>query len=383
MRLFKQLLARYRLLRWRKKLKADRGFSLRLRNPAQFLRNLDEQGVTYVVLRWYDDLPQVLDRRVADDIDLLVEHGSMARIAGAVPFFNFFGRKADKVKFDFYSDSGRSGLSYRKMPYYPPIRARHLLDTRVVDPRGWYRIAPQDYIPALVYHLTYHKRQSSGLLLPGDDLPGNHASRTATKKDYPGLLQNEARKEGFVLPELKTLLQAHQWLRAQAWSMPFDLIERWPDQDIWLEHLYRFEAEQVRGAMSASALDDDLVVLVTRREAREHACEQQILAMLAQHASSVEHMELTGQQVQRLLWWARGGNWLAAKQYALSVPVLLIKCRLPSSAAALKENIRKQLSQHHGKQNWLHGTDGLDEARYYLALIQAEAYPLPAVWKGV
>jgi hypothetical protein len=369
----KRLLARYRLLRWRKRLKADRGFSLRLRNPAQFLRNLDTQGVKYVVLRWYDDLPQVLDRRVADDIDLLVEHGSLARIAAAVPFFNF-GRKAGKVKFDLYSDSGRSGLSYRKMPYYPPVRARHLLDTRVADARGWYRISPRDYIPALVYHLTYHKRQSSGLRLPPDIV----ASDVAAKKDYPALLQAEARKEGFALPSLATLLDAHQWLRAQAWSIPFDLIQRWSDQDAWLRYLYRCEAGQMQAAMSAHALDDDLVVLVTRREAHEHACEQEILDSLAQHAGSVERVELAEDQVQRLLWWARGGNWLAAKQYALSVPVLLLKCRLPGDAVALKESIRKELSRRHGKQNWLHGTDDVDEARYYLMLLEGLGYSSPA-----
>lgn len=378
MTLFEALLSRYRLMRWRKKLKADRGFNLRLRNPSKFLRNLDAQNVKYVVLRWYDDLPQVLDRRVIDDVDLLVEHGSLARIAAAVPLFNF-GKKADKVKFDLYSDSGRSGLSYRKMPYYPPIRARHLLDTRVLDPRGWYRIAPQDYLPALVYHLTYHKRQTSGLrLLP----ESSDASRLTAKKDYPALLKAEAQKEDFALPPIDSLLQAHQWLRSQAWSMPFDLIRRWPDQDAWLDTLYRFEASQMHA--NPETLDEDLVVLVTRQEARDHDCQPQILEALAQHAGSVEHLELSEQQVQRLLWWARGGNWLASKNYSLSAPALLIKCRLPEGAAALKESIRKQLSQRHGKQNWLHGTDDLDETRYYLSLLDSQAYPLPVTpWKAL
>ncbi|MVV48433.1 hypothetical protein EJA72_09280 [Pseudomonas sp. PB120] len=374
MNLFQQLLTRYRLMRWRKKLKADRGFNLRVRNPSQFLQNLDAQGVKYVVLRWYDELPQVLDRRVADDVDLLVEHGSLARIAAAVPFFNL-GKKADKVKFDLYSDSGRNGLSYRRMPYYPPIRARHLLDTRVADPRGWYRIAPHAYIPALVYHLTYHKRQSSGLRLSPES---SDASRLKAKKDYPALLQAEARKEGVALPPLSSLLEAHQWLQSQAWSMPFDLIKRWPDQDVWLDELYRYEAAQIDSIANTAALDDDLVVLVTRQESRDPECESYILEALAQHAGSVEHIELAEQQTQRLLWWARGGNWLASKHYTLSAPALLIKCRLPEGAAALKETIRKQLSQRHGKQNWLHGTDDLNETRYYLTLLDSQAYPLPA-----
>jgi hypothetical protein len=375
MKLFRQLLARYRLLRWRKRLKADRGFSLRVSDAAQFLRNLDAEGVKYVVLRWYDDLPRVLSRQVADDIDLLVEHGGMNRIAAAVPFFNF-GRKSDKIKFDLYSDSGRSGLSYRRMPYYPPIRAKHLLDTRVADPRGWYRISARDYIPALVYHLTYHKRRESGLRLSSE----SGASDVAAKKDYPALLQAEARKEGFALPPLETLLEAHQWLRTQAWSMPYDLIHRWPDQDEWLLYLRRHEAGQLQAAMSDSELADDLFVLVTRREAHDHACDSEILDALAKFASSMGSIVLAEDQVHRLLWWARGGNWLAAKQYELSPPVLLVKCHLPRGAAALKENIREELSRRHGKHNWLHGTDDVDEARYYLALVEGKVYPLPAAW---
>ena len=153
MLMLSKLMTAFRLRRWRKKLKADRGFSLRLRNPSLFLERLAEQDVRYVVLRWYDELPAVLNRDIADDVDILVEHGSLPRIAAAIPLLNFFGKKRNKVKFDLYSDSGRSGLSYRKMPYYPPVRARHLLDNRVLDPRGWYRIAPQHYLPALVYRI--------------------------------------------------------------------------------------------------------------------------------------------------------------------------------------------------------------------------------------
>ena len=115
MNLCKRLLARLRLARWRKKLKADKGFSLRLRNPTRFLQGLARENVPYVVLRWYDEVPQVLAGRLVDDIDILVQHGSLPGIAAAMPLFNF-GRKASKVKFDIYSDSGRSGLSYRKMP---------------------------------------------------------------------------------------------------------------------------------------------------------------------------------------------------------------------------------------------------------------------------
>lgn len=371
MLMLSKLMTAFRLRRWRKKLKADRGFSLRLRNPSLFLERLAEQDVRYVVLRWYDELPAVLNRDIADDVDILVEHGSLPRIAAAIPLLNFFGKKRNKVKFDLYSDSGRSGLSYRKMPYYPPVRARHLLDNRVLDPRGWYRIAPQHYLPALVYHLAYHKRQTSGWKLqPGSDVD----SRQPAKKDYPSLLRAEAVREGYPLPALNSLLEAHYWLRDQGWGMPFDLIRRWPDQDAWLQLLYASEAN----ALQTLAAPDDLVVLVTRQEAIEYGCEDDIVEQLRQHTEILETYRLQPPQTRALLWWARGGNWLASKQYSLSEPCLLIKCRFAQGAAQIKEQIREDLSKRHGKQNWLHGTDDLDEARYYLALTEAQHYPEPA-----
>lgn len=371
MNMLSKLITSLRLRRWRKKLKADRGFSLRLRDPGLFLRRLAEQDVCYLVLRWYDELPAVLSRATADDVDILVEHGSLPGIAAAIPLWNFLGRKRDKVKFDLYSDSGRSGLSYRHMPYYPPIRARHLLDNRVLDARGWYRIAPLDYLPALVYHLTYHKRQSAGWRLqPGSD----DASRLSAKKDYPALLRAEAAREGYPLPALDSLLEAHQWLKDQGWGMPFDLIRRWPDQDPWLRLLYASEAD----TLSHLEAPSDLVVLVTRQEAIDHGCEAAIVERLGEHAQVLETYRLQPAQTRALLWWARGGNWLASKRYRLSEPNLLIKCRFAQGAAQIKAQIRKDLSKRHGKHNWLHGTDDIDEARYYLALTEAQHYPHPA-----
>ncbi len=371
MNLLKRLMVRLRLARWRKKLKADKGFSLRLRNPTGFIQGLARENVPYVVLRWYHEVPQVLARELADDIDILVQHGSLPGIAAAMPLFNF-GRKASKVKFDIYSDSGRSGLSYRNMPYYPPVRARHLLDTRVPDPRGWYRIAPQHYLPALVYHLTYHKRQNSGLRLqPGD----SDASRLPAKKDYRQRLLAEAAREGAPLPALDSLVEAHHWLHRQGWAMPFDLIRRWPDQDAWLAHLFSLESARLQAA--AAAVPDNLVVLVTRQETAEHQHEQTIIDMLSRHGTVLTRTALTNAQRQQLLWWARGGNWLAAKQYALSAPGTAITCLLPAdAAAAIKLDLRKLLSRHHGKHNWLHGTDDLVEALYYQQLMTGDGYPL-------
>lgn len=377
MNLFTRLLARLRLARWRKKLKADKGFSLRLRNPARFMQRLAQQNVPYVVLRWYDEVPQVLNRQLADDIDILVQHGCLPGIAAAMPLFNF-GRKASKVKFDIYSDSGRSGLSYRNMPYYPPVRARHLLDTRVLDNRGWYRIAPADYLPALVYHLTYHKRQASGLRLqPGD----SDASRQPAKKDYRQRLLAEAAREHVPLPALDSLVEAHHWLHQQGWAMPFDLIRRWPDQDDWLAHLYTLEAKRLQAALAQAP--DNLVILVTRQETGDHQQEQEIVDALSRHGTIIARHPLTPAQRLHLLWWARGGNWLAAKHYTLSAPGTVITCQLPDGAAAvIKTDLRKRLSRHHGKHNWLHGTDDLAEALYYQQLLNGDSYRLPPFTAG-
>lgn len=365
MTLLLRLLVSWRLFRWRKKLKTDRGFSLRVRHPKKFLRRLEQQNTAYVTLRWYEELPGVLDGEIKDDVDILVEHGSLAKLAAALPWPNF-GSKLSKVKFDVYSDSGRSGLSYRHMPYYPPYRARELLDSRVKDARGWYRIAPRHYLQALAYHLTYHKRLSSGMPLEQGQAP---STSVRAKKDYLALFRAEALREAGAAPGWASLLEAHQWLHAQGWAMPFDLIRRWPDQDVWLERLYQYECECLKALSAARQVPQDMVILVTREEARMAACEPEVLGFLSSVGTLRESRELSPEACDRLLWWARGGNWLATKEYRLSKPQLSIQCLLPDGAAEHKESLRKRLSGRYGKQNWLHGTDDLHEAIFYLALM--------------
>ncbi len=378
MNLVTRLLVQVRLACWRKALKADQGFNLALRNAPGFLRALGREQVRYVVLHWYGDMSmQPGSPCAADGISLLVEHGSLPRIAAAMPLFNV-GRRRGKVTFNVYSDSGRSGLSYQQMPYYPPVRARYLLDSRTLDPRGWYRIAAHAYLPALVYHLVYHQRLVSGLPLARHDTDGNGQPQGTYCHQR---LLDEATREGVALPPLTSLPEAHRWLQQQGWAMPFDLIRRLPDQDAWLGHLYASELARLQA--KAAPAPQDLVVLVTRQETREHQHEQYIVDALARHGTVLRRQPLTAEQTRQFLWWARGGNWLAGKHYAQSAPDTLITCQLPAGAAdVIKAELRRTLSHPQQKHNWLHTTDDLAEALYYQQLVTSNAYPVPPFTGG-
>lgn len=369
MNILLRIIAHYRLARWRKKLKRDKGFTVRIKKPKEFLQRMERFSVPYVVLRWYCNLPVVLAGEAGnEDIDILVAHGYLLQIAAAVPVFNF-GKKSNKVRFDIYSDSGRSGLSYRKMPYYPPMRACEILTTRVKDERGWYKMAPDIYFKALVYHLTYHKGFGFGLPV----IKGQSVTVTP-KKDYPKHLQDEAKAYSVTIPKFESLLEAHQWLFSEGWSIPFDLIQRWTEQDQWIKYLYNYNLELIKESSFYKEMKKNSIVFVLRSEADAFNCRDMIVNKLSESSDQLEVIELDNRAKNKLMWWTRGGNWLDYKTYALSEPLVLIKCELKDEALEVKEKLRKSLSDQYGKKNWLHGSDDIYEAAYNLIVLYDSDY---------
>lgn len=367
-----RIIASYRLARWKKKLKSDKGFTVRIKQPKVFIKRLEALGVPYVVLRWYCNLPTVLAGDAGnEDIDILVAHGYMLYIAAAVPIFNF-GKKSNKVRFDIYSDSGRSGLSYRKMPYYPPVRAWQILATRVKDERGWYKIAPAIYLQALVYHLTYHKGPGFGL-----PIVSGEPTSVIPKKDYSKYLQDEAEAYSIGVPKFDSLITAHQWLCNEGWSIPFDLIQRWSEQNDWMQYLYNYNLSLIKESSYYRNLGGKSVVFVLRSETHIFNCKEFILDKLRDSSDEIEFFELDDACKNNLMWWTRGGNWLDYKTYALSRPLLLVKCELKSDAVNLKEELRKSLSEKYGKKNWLHSSDDIYEAAYNLMVLDDDRFNIP------
>ena len=82
-----------------------------------FFSELAKRQIRYVVLRWFDALPEI---EPGEDVDLLVADDDLPKIA------DLFVRFRTPLACDIYSMTGLRGSDFRKMATTPPILPNRL-----------------------------------------------------------------------------------------------------------------------------------------------------------------------------------------------------------------------------------------------------------------
>ena len=121
----------------------------------KFFSILNERGVRYTILRWFEDLPHLAK---GDDIDMLVHDDALGKIK------DLFVVLPTGIPCDIYSVSALPGASYRKgVPLYPSHLAQEILESSIMH-RQIYRVPDtKHHFLSLAYHAVYHKAETSGL----------------------------------------------------------------------------------------------------------------------------------------------------------------------------------------------------------------------------
>ena len=119
----------------------------------RLFETLSDQRTDYVVLRWFNGLPQCVD----GDIDFLVADDSLPQ------FEALLQAPEDGIPCDVYSESGVPGYRYAGMPYLPPAMARQILARRVQMLGPVSVPCNEDHFVSLAYHAVYQKGLRSGL----------------------------------------------------------------------------------------------------------------------------------------------------------------------------------------------------------------------------
>lgn len=115
-----------------------------------FFAALEEQRITYVVLRWFESLPAVNE---GEDLDLLIADVDYSRFREITDDSNKTG-----VPIDAYSESGLCPGDYEGHSYFPPDLTSRLItnrsrkkDTEIWVPSG------RDHFDSMLYHAVFHK----------------------------------------------------------------------------------------------------------------------------------------------------------------------------------------------------------------------------------
>lgn len=175
-----------------------RFFSGRLED---LFRKLDERGARYVVVRWFEGLPQ----RPDGDIDFLVADEALD------DFETVLDRDRVGVPCDVYSVSAVQGYRYGTISYYPPELAQRILERRVFREASVRVPCTEDHFFSLAYHCLYHKGPDCGL---PTSTPGVRPVR-APNHDYRARLEALAAELGLAvdmnMEALDALLDEHGW----------------------------------------------------------------------------------------------------------------------------------------------------------------------------
>lgn len=261
-------------------------------------QQFDRQAVRYVVLRWFETLPEIDPQ---EDVDLLVDDRSLEKVLKilyALPGIQ---------PCDVYSESGLAGSAYCGTPYYPPKVARWILDGAVRHnglckvPNAW------DHFHSLAYHAVYHKGPRSHL--DSDDTASKVVGMP--EHDYACILRDMAAhldvRVEISLEGLHAHLQRNGW--GPAPEMLVRLAVACPSND-WLTTLASRQEPHLH--------DQGLTVFVIRQEAVRRGLAEEITGRIK--ASGFEILAtnvLSLEEVEHAAARTRGGNWEAGEPYKL------------------------------------------------------------------
>jgi len=149
------------------------GFSLSAEIGVEgFLKFLGDEKVRYVVVRFFQKLPEIY--RKGGDLDLLVSDEDEEKVK------LFLRNHPGSIHVDALTASS---------DYYPPYLANKILDGAVEGPAGSLVPAPDDAFHSLAYHALYHKGFKSGIK---SNLP-HAAVKPNPDNDYSGILDGMAK----------------------------------------------------------------------------------------------------------------------------------------------------------------------------------------------
>jgi glycosyltransferase involved in cell wall biosynthesis len=128
----------------------------------EFINTMNEKNCRYVILRWFDELPDV---RPGDDIDILVHDDDTKLLKSMLK------HRKDGIPCDVYNISGVHGFHYKGTAYLPSTAALGILERSVKNQLGASVPSKEDYFYSMAFHALYHKGWKSGLPLSNTEPP--------------------------------------------------------------------------------------------------------------------------------------------------------------------------------------------------------------------
>lgn len=250
------------------------------------LRDLD---VSYVVLRWFENLPEM---QAGEDIDFLVADEDVSK------FLNLLDRRNKSgIPVDIYTPSGIHNTLWNQVAYFPNQMSNAILESRAENSRGI--SVPNHYWHAvsLAYHVVYHKGYDSGLASSS----GTVRTSGHVDHDYDQAIRSAMDKIGVKL-RTTNLDELEDFIREQGCQPPFHLEE-------FISRRNEFVHESLTKRLRCKdEFFHSLAVFMVREKAKERVGEIREI-LINDGFEVVIDAALDSDEVERVVPLSRGGNW--------------------------------------------------------------------------
>lgn len=255
---------------------------------ASFFEALNSAGCRYIVLRWFEDLPDV---GAGEDIDLLVSDEHATTLDRHLTRIPIMGR----IPVDVYSVSGLPEFSHRGIAYYPPQIASDLIAGAIRHPSGASVPNESDHFKSLAYHALYHKGYKSGL--PIDDAKGPAIANP--EHNYADVLRTLSERLGITIGI--SMKELDQYLKKNGWRPPVDALSKLSKRNKWCREIVEEELSSIRAPKG-------LCVFVVRDAAGGQL--SKIKDFIREHDFDIVTTKVLDQDSKKLAESSlRGGNW--------------------------------------------------------------------------
>jgi len=321
------------------------------------LEYLRKENAKYVVLRFYEKLPELY--REGGDLDILIADEDEEKLR------EFIRKHPGTISVDIASVSSSA---YGGIPYYPPPLARKILDSAIEGPGGSRVPGPKEKFLSFAYHVLYHTGPAAGV---PSSLPYVDVNRHP-ENDYAGMLAKMAEELGInINTDMESL---DDYLFKEGWRPMRDTLAIISSWNEWVRERF-FSAQPVK--------EIGLGVFVVRKKLLEIGLFESVLGEIKKDNFTVIVSKVFDEDGQkRALLSLRGGNWAekidldrdkslvpAAAVVALDLYAAHSKNNSSSHDGygrlrALKEKLRKRFDDR--GISLIHSTDNTHEAWEYV-----------------
>ncbi len=254
-------------------------------NLESFFIRLNQLGIRYSLLRWFEELP---NWPTGEDIDLVVKDEDFKKLSSEFQHF------PKTQAFDLYSVTAKS--SWDNLPYYPPHIAHKIIENRVPYKKTYFIPSKEHHFLSFLYHVVYHKGENSGL-------PFSNNEGVANKKpehDYHKILEDWEAPSDFSKSDI-TFLYLHKYLEQKGWSPGLDTLRKRAEHRKWVQKLLPIQPKN----------NGELVVFFIRE--RTILRDRNILETFFKRRyflfSEIERICLNEEERERAKAFVRGGEW--------------------------------------------------------------------------